>query len=40
MKPLGAGWLVNAYNYIKEKGSLVKNVYKSAGITDLFNKIV
>ena len=40
MKPLGAGWLVGAYNYIKEKDSLVKNGYKSAGITDILNKVV
>ena len=40
MKPLGAGWLVGAYNYIKEKDSLVKNGYKSAGITDILIKVV
>jgi len=40
MKPLGAGWLVGAYNYVKEKDSLVKNGYKSAGISDILNKVV
>ena len=40
MKPFGAGWLVGAYNYIKEQYSLVKNGYKSAGITDILDKIV
>ena len=40
MKPLGAAWLVGAYNYNKEKDSLVKNGYKSAGITDILNKVV
>ena len=40
MKPLSAGGLVDAYNYIKEKDSLVKNGYKFAGITDILNKIV
>ena len=40
MKALGARWLVSAYNYIKEKDSLVKNGFKSAGITDILNKVV
>ena len=40
MKPLGAGSLVGAYNYIKEKVSLVKNGFKSAGITEILNKVV
>ena len=34
MKPLGAAWLVGAYNYIKEKDSMVKNGFKAAGITN------
>ena len=40
MKPLSIGWLVGAYNYIKEKDPLVKNGFKSAGITDILNKVV
>jgi len=40
MKPLGAEWLVGVYNYIKEEDALAKNGYKSAGITDICNKVV
>lgn len=40
MKPLCPGQLVGAYNYVKEKDSLVKNGYKSAGIMDILNKVV
>ena len=40
MKPLGAAWLVGAYNYIKEKDSMVKNGFKTAGITDINNKVL
>ena len=40
MKPLGAGWLVGAYNYIKGKDSMVKNSFKAAGITDIISKVL
>ena len=39
MKPLGAAWLVGAYNYIKEKDSM-KNGFKAADITDIINKVL
>ena len=40
MKPLGAAWLVGAYNYIKAKDSMVKNSFKAAGITDIIKKVL
>ena len=40
MKPLGAGWLVGAYNYIKGKDSMVKNGFTAAGITDIISKVL
>ena len=32
MKPLGAAWMVNAYEYIKEKPDIIKNGFEAAGI--------
>ena len=40
MKPLGAGWLVGAYNYIEGKDSKVKNGFKATGITDIISKVL
>jgi len=34
MKPLGAAWLAGAYNYIKEKDSMVKKGFKAAGLIE------
>ena len=32
MKPLGAAWMVNAYEYIKGKPDIIKNGFEAAGI--------
>ena len=32
MKPLGATWLINTYNYIKANPSIIVNGFKTAGI--------
>ena len=34
MKPLGAKWLVELYDYLKGKPDIVKNGFKDAGILD------
>ena len=34
MKPLGAKWLIEFYDYIIGKPEIVKNGFKDAGITD------
>ena len=40
MKPLGAAWLIHAYNYIKGKDSMVKNGFIAIGITDITSKVL
>ena len=34
MKPLGAKWLIELYDYIKSKPDTIKNGFKEAGILD------
>ena len=34
IKPLGAKWLVNLYNHLKSKPSIIINGFKEAGIID------
>ena len=33
IKPLGARWMANAFNYIKSKPEIIKNGFSSAGIS-------
>jgi len=33
LKPLGAQWMVNAFDYIKSKPEIIKNGFSSAGIS-------
>ncbi|MCY3929117.1 MAG: hypothetical protein OXG81_12660 [Acidobacteria bacterium] len=40
IKPLGAKWLVNLYDYLKSKPSIIISGFKEAGITDCVNKCV
>ena len=34
MKPLGARWLMNMYDYLKSKPEIIQNGFKSVGITE------
>ena len=33
LKPLGAKWLVEMHNYIKENSDIIKNGFRGAGIS-------
>ena len=35
LKPLGGEWLVSAYHYLQSNGSLTRNGFQAAGITDI-----
>lgn len=39
MKPLGARWLIAAYNYLKSKKEILANGFKAAGITDALKSL-
>jgi len=34
MKPLGAKWLVDLYDYLKDKPEIIKNGFKEAGLLE------
>jgi len=35
LKPLGAEWLVNAFQYLQSNGLLARNRFRAAGITSI-----
>ena len=38
MKPLGAKWLMKAFDHIQSQPTMIKNGFKAAGITDVIDK--
>jgi hypothetical protein len=38
MKPLGAKWIVQLYDYLKSKPDIVVNGFKESAIYDVCNK--
>ena len=37
VKPLGAHWMIQLYDYLKLHPEIIKNGFKGAGITDFLN---
>ena len=39
MKPLGAKWLMKAFNHIQSHPTMIKNGFKAAGITGIIDEL-
>ena len=39
MKPLGARWMVNLFDYLKSKPEIIKNGFNGAGIMDILHTV-